>query len=143
MINSENILKAITKKLSDNFDCDIFVNDSEGSFDKECFYVTLRPLPVQAISSNTNEKQLMISVAYFNNNKMQICNVADKLSKIFTRTIKVNEEFVNITNVEPNLLKDEIGDMLDFLITVYYFECIVEKDNSLSNVENIEIKFEK
>lgn len=145
MINSENILKSFTKKLSDNFNCDIFIDDSEGSFDKECFYVTLKPLPIKMVSRNTNEKTMIISITYFNNDRFKIYNVSDKLSQLFTRTIKVNNDYINISNVEPNILKDEIGNMLDFLVTCYYFECVDFKSDSenYEDIEHVNMKFEK
>lgn len=144
MINSENILNSFTKKLSANFDSDIFVDNSEGSFDKECFYVTLIPLPIKSISNNTNEKTLIISIKYFNNDRLKIYNISDKLSQIFTRTIKVNDDYINISNVEPNILKDEIGNMLDFLVTCYYHEHINSESNSgnYEDMEQVNIKFE-
>lgn len=145
MINSESILKSFTKKLSENFNCDVFIDDSEGSFDKECFYVTLKQLPIKIISKNTNEKTVIISITYFNDDRFKRYNVSDKLSQIFTRTIKVNNDYINISNVEPNILKDEIGNMLDFLVTCYYYECINSKSDSenYEDMDQFNIKFEK
>ena len=44
--------------------------------------------------------------------------MADKLEGLFARNIKVRDRFLNISNVEPNFLADEVGDMLDFLIYI-------------------------
>ena len=122
MITYKNILYSVTKILSDNFNCDVIVQNQEGTFENECFYVTLVPITSKASTLRTNEKQLMISVKYFGDDKLNNYDMADKLEGLFARNIKVRDRFLNISNVEPNFLTDEVGDMLDFLIYINYFE---------------------
>ena len=133
MITYKDILYSTTKILSDNFNCDVIVKNEEGTFDNECFYVTLVPITSKASTLKTNEKQLMISVKYFSNDKLNNYDIADKLEGLFARNIKVNNEFLNISNVEPNFLTDEVGDMLDFLIYITYY------DESLTTQEDYEL----
>ena len=140
MITYKNILFSITKILSDNFNCDVIVQNQEGTFENECFYVTLVPITSKASTLKTNEKQLMISVKYFGNDKLNNYDIADKLEGLFARNIKVNNEFLNISNVEPNFLTDEIGDMLDFLIYITYFNEIVITQEDYEFIEKISIK---
>lgn len=125
MITYKDVLFSTTKILSDNFNCDVIVENQEGTFENECFYVTLVPVTVKASTCKTNEKQLMISVKYFGGSKLDNYDIADKLECLFARNIKVNNEFLNISNVEPNFLTDEVGDMLDFLIYITYFDEIL------------------
>ena len=122
MITYKNILYSVTKILSDNFNCDVIVQNQEGTFENECFYVTLIPVTSKASTLKTNEKQLMISIKYFSDDKLNNYDIADKLEGLFARNIKVNDRVLNISNVEPNFLADEVGDMLDFLIYINYFE---------------------
>ena len=122
MITYKNILYSVTKILSDNFNCDVIVQNQEGTFENECFYVTLVPITSKASTLKTNEKRLMISVKYFSDDKLNNYDMADKLEGLFARNIKVRDRFLNISNVEPNFLADEVGDMLDFLIYINYFE---------------------
>lgn len=130
MITYKDILYSTTKILSDNFNCDVIVKNEEGTFENECFYVTLVPITSKASTLKTNEKQLMISVKYFSNDKLNNYDIADKLEGLFARNIKVNNEFLNISNVEPNFLQDEVGDMLDFLIyTTYYDEILITQED--------------
>ena len=114
MITYKDILYSTTKILSDNFNCDVIVKNEEGTFENECFYVTLVPITSKASTLKTNEKQLMISVKYFGGSKLDNYDIADKLEGLFARNIKVNDRVLNISNVEPNFLTDEVGDMLDF-----------------------------
>jgi len=130
MITYKDILYSTTKILSDNFNCDVIVKNQEGTFENECFYVTLVPVTVKASTCKTNEKQLMISIKYFGGSKLDNYDIADKLEGLFARNIKVNNEFLNISNVEPNFLTDEVGDMLDFLIyTTYYDEILITQED--------------
>ena len=122
MLTYKDILYSVTKKISDNFDCDVIVKNQEGTFENECFYVTVNPITSKASTCLTNEKQLMVSIKYFSNDKLNNYDVAGKLENLFARNIKVKDKFLNISNVEPNFLVDEIGDMLDFLVYITYFE---------------------
>ena len=125
MLTYKDILYSVTKKISDNFDCDVIVKNQEGTFENECFYVTVNPITSKASTYLTNEKQLMVSIKYFSNDKLNNYDVAGKLENLFARNIKVKDKFLNISNVEPNFLVDEIGDMLDFLVYITYFEKII------------------
>jgi hypothetical protein len=140
MITYKDILYSTTKILSDNFNCDVIVKNEEGTFENECFYVTLVPVTSKASTCKTNEKQLMISIKYFGGSKLDNYDVADKLEGLFARNIKVNNEFLNISNVEPNFLTDEVGDMLDFLIYITYFDEIVITQEDYELIQKINVR---
>ena len=139
MITYKDILYSITKILSDNFNCDVIVKNEEGTFENECFYVTLVPITSKASTLKTNEKQLMISVKYFGGSKLDNYDVADKLEGLFARSLKVNNRVLNISNVEPNFLVDEVGDMLDFLIYITYFDFIKLNNETCDNMQDINL----
>ena len=139
MITYKDILFSTTKKISDNFDCDVIVENQEGTFGNECFYVTLVPVTSKASTCKTNEKQLMLSVKHFGGSKLDNYDIANRLECLFARNLKVKDEVLNISNVEPNFLVDEVGDMLDFLIYITYFDeaYIKQEDYELVNDLNI------
>nr|DAM93346.1 MAG TPA: tail completion protein [Caudoviricetes sp.] len=139
MITYKDILYSTTKILSDNFDCDVIVKNQEGTFENECFYVTLVPVTVKASTLKTNEKQLMISVKYFSNDKLNNYDIADKLEGLFARNIKVRDRFLNVSSVEPNFLVDEVGDMLDFLIYITYFDFIKLNNETCDNMQDVNL----
>ena len=140
MITYKDILYSTTKILSDNFNCDVIVQNQEGTFENECFYVTLVPITSKASTLKTNEKQLMISVKYFGGSKLDNYDVADKLEGLFARSLKVNNRVLNISNVEPNFLQDEVGDMLDFLIYITYFNEIVITQEDYELIQKINVR---
>ena len=140
MITYKDILYSTTKILSDNFNCDVIVENQEGTFENECFYVTLVPITSKASTLRTNEKQLIISVKYFGGSKLDNYDIADKLEGLFARNIKVNNEFLNISNVEPNFLTDEVGDMLDFLIYITYFDEILTTQEDYELIQELNVR---
>ena len=140
MLTYKDILFSTTKILSDNFNCDVIVQNQEGTFENECFYVTLVPVTSKASTLRTNEKQLMISVKYFGGSKLDNYDMADKLEGLFARSLKVNDRVLNISNVEPNFLTDEVGDMLDFLIYITYFDEIYIEKEIYDNMNNIDME---
>ena len=139
MITYKDILFSTTKILSDNFNCDIIVENKEGTFENECFYVTLVPVTVKASTLKTKQKQLMLSVKYFGGSKLDNYDIADKLECLFARSLKVNDRYLNISSVEPNFLVDEVGDMLDFLIYITYFDFIKLNNETCDNMQDINL----
>ena len=139
MITYKDILFSTTKALSDNFDCDVIVENQEGTFENECFYVTLAPVTIEASTLKTNKKQLMLSVKYFGGSKLDNYDIADKLECLFARSLKVKDRVLNISSIEPNFLTDEVGDMLDFLIYITYFDdiCIKKEEHELMQELNL------
>lgn len=139
MLTYKDILYATTKILSDNFNCDVIVENQEGTFENECFYVTLVPVTSKASTSKTNEKQSMISIKYFGGSKLDNYDIADKLEGLFARSLKVNDRALNISNVEPNFLVDEVGEMLDFLIYITYFGFIKIDNETCENMQDVNL----
>ena len=139
MLTYKDILFSTTKILSDNFDCDVIVENQEGTFENECFYVTLIPVTSKASTLKTNQKQLMLSVKYFGGSKLDNYDIADKLEGLFARNLKVNDRYLNISSVEPNFLVDEVGDMLDFLIYITYFDFINLNNETCDNMQDIDL----
>ena len=139
MLTYKDILYSTTKKLSDNFDCDVIVKNEEGTFENECFYVTLVPVTSKASTLKTNQKQLILSVKFFGGSKLDNYDIANRLKCLFARNLKVKDKFLNISNVEPNFLVDEVGDMLDFLVYITYFDevCITKEDYELIQEINV------
>ena len=144
MITYKDILFSTTKKISDKFNCDVIVENKEGTFSNECFYVTLVPVTNKASTYKTNEKQLILSVKYFGGSKLDNYDIANRLECLFSRNLKVNDRFLNISNVEPNFLVDEVGDMLDFLIYITYFDevCITQEDYEFMRTLHVRLIYE-
>ena len=83
--------------------------------------------------------KLIISIKYFSDDKLNNYDMADKLECLFVRNLKVNDRYLNISNVEPNFLVDEVGDMLDFLIYITYFDFIKFNTETCDNMQDIDL----
>ena len=59
MLTYKDILYATTKILSDNFECDVIVENKEGIFENECFYVNVVPINSTSSTKTNNKKQIM------------------------------------------------------------------------------------
>ena len=139
MLTYKNILYATTKIISENFDCDVIVENQEGIFKDECFYVSITPTSSTASTRTTNQKQLIISVKYFSEDSINHYDVANKLEVLFGRNIMVKDRVLNISSVEPIFLTDEVGDMLDFLIYITYFDFIKFNAETCDNMQDIDL----
>ena len=80
-----------------------------------------------------------IKVKYFSDDKLNNYDMADKLESLFARSLKVNDRVLNISNVEPNFLTDEVGDMLDFLIYITYFDFIKLNNETCDNMQDVNL----
>ena len=65
--------------------------------------------------------------------------MADRLEGLFARNLKVKDRVLNVSNVEPNFLIDEIGDMLDFLIYITYFDFIKINNETCDNMRDVNL----
>lgn len=129
MLTYKEILFATTKLLKKNFKCDIVVDSLQQNFEEECFYVTLEPVSTIGISRTFDKKTLIISIKYFNDkDKIFLYDKANELEKIFFRKLKVDDRFLEISNVEANFINDEVGTMLDFLVTLEFTDVGSVKD---------------
>ena len=140
MLTYKDILYATTKILSDNFECDVIVENKEGIFENECFYVNVIPTNSTSSTRIHNQKQIMLSIKYFGGSKLDNYDIADKLEGLFARSLKVNDRFLNISSVEPSFLTDEVGDMLDFLIYITYFDDIYIEKKIYDNMKSIDME---
>ena len=139
MLTYKDILYTTTKIISENFSCDVIVENKEGIYEGECFFISIIPTSSTASTRTTNQKQLMISIKYFSEDSINHYDVANKLEVLFGRNIMVKDRFLNVSSVEPNFLTDEVGDMLDFLIYITYFDdiCIKKEEHELMQELNL------
>lgn len=145
MLTYKDILYSVTKLLNAKYKgIGIFDKNQAGMLDdenSECFYVKFIPLESNVNSNTSNSKGVIVSVKYFSNDDLKRYDIASELSNMFARTLKVKDRTLNISNTEANFFEDEVGEVLDFLITIKYIERVevVEKDRELIGSVTIRI----
>jgi hypothetical protein len=86
----------------------------------------------------------MLSIKYFGGSKLDNYDIANRLECLFARNLKVKDKFLNISNIEPNFLVDEVGDMLDFLVYITYFDevCVTQEDYEFMKTLHVRLIYE-
>ena len=120
MIPLKNILFAVTKSVSENFEQDVYIEDNNTQgFNKSCFFVQILPISSSALTKASNLRTISISIKYLQQTGESITNVldvSDRLERIFARTLFVDNTYITVNEVESNIYSDEVGRILDFMI---------------------------
>lgn len=151
MIATKDILYSITKTIDNNFTEDVIIDSSNQQVDEEgnitynsCFYVQLIPSIIKASTRTTNAKTMLVSIKYYpfeKCNNIALYDISDKLQQIYSRIIKVKDRVFTISSIEPNILNDEIGNMLDFLITFTYHDDVYIESEACDVMRNIQVRY--
>ena len=125
-----DIIYAVTRTLRKNTDIDVYVEDSEGMYDKECYYVTLASIACNHSTQFTDRRDLIVSIKYFGGDKMSNLEQVTTLNALFNRKLPVKKRSLTITKFEPITIVDEVGQFLDFLIYIQF-------DDNLPTLEDM------
>lgn len=140
MLTYKDILDSFTLKLSTAFsDVEIYTDNTTNGIDDNCFYVSLIPTTSNAFTKKTDKKNLLVSIKYFPkvSNNIELYNAIDLLNKEFSRNIQVKDRFLHFSSIEPNVISDDVGSFLDFLINISYVDDIYIDEEILPNVNEV------
>lgn len=141
MLTYKDIITSFTLKLSEVFsDVEIFVDDTVNGVDSSCFYVQLVPGQSIANTKETDKKNLLISIKYYQEaekTKLDLLDMIDRLNNQFNRGILVKDRYLTFNNIEPNILKDEVGYYLDYLVSISYVDDIYATKEDYENMQNV------
>jgi len=145
MLSYEDILYTFTKELRKHFKEKIDVEDDNVQDRKEsCFFVQILPEKPTIATLKTDRKEALIEIRYLqqaDSKKMSLYPVLSKLNCIFARGIWVKERHLNFADIESQILKDDIGSYISFLVTVNYHERITDKTDNYELMQDININF--
>ncbi|WP_195238669.1 phage tail terminator family protein [Romboutsia sp. 1001285H_161024_C4] len=149
MLTYTEIIEEFTRTLRREFGYDIFTSSINQGFDSKCFYVSLIDPKIERISRTLVSHNLTISIKYFNNGeKMNLYDVGNRLQDLFNQTIKIKDRVITLSNNELTFLRDEVGELLDFLLPISYTDKLkktkeqVEYEDSLEFMKEIKINSE-
>lgn len=143
MLKYKEILETIIEILKKNFTESVFIDDesvqgSEGS----CFFVSILSVVCTPIMSNTNNKDIVISIKYLpkpQSNSIRMYEISDELNKLFNRNIKVKDRKLSIAKLEQSIKKEESIYVLNFSITLNYLDGVYEEEVVYENMEEINL----
>lgn len=142
-----DILDVFTKELRKNFKEKIYTSEDNVQDEKgSCFFVQILPEKPTVATLSTDIKSVLIEIKYLqqaDEKKENLYLVLDKLGKIFTRGILVKDRYLKFYDIEPIILKDDIGSFISVLITIRYHERIndIKQDHEL--MQDISINFKE
>ncbi|HCP7138519.1 TPA: hypothetical protein OE941_001210 [Clostridioides difficile] len=144
MLNYKDILYSFTKEISKNFNEDIFVEGYNIQDNKKsCFFVQILPEEIQTVTKKTDIKSFLVDIKYLPNwkKKIDLFDILNKLENIFTRNIKVKDRYLTFSKKNGSIEKDEIGNYVQFLISINYHEQIYFEEEKHELMKELNMRF--
>ena len=140
MLTYKDILTTITKTLRRKFGIDVFTSTINQGFNKECFYVSLIGSPSERVARNLTKTNLTISIKYFGDGDViKLYEMIDSLNQLFTKQIKIKDRTITLSKNEPNIVTDEVGGFLDFLIPISFIDTLYKTEKEVEQEETTEL----
>lgn len=140
MLTYKDILTTITKTLKRKFGIDVFTSTINQGFNKECFYVSLISSPSERVGRNLTKTNLTISIKYFGDSDViKLYEMIDSLNQLFTKQIKIKDRTITLSKNEPNIVTDEVGGFLDFLIPISFIDTLYKTEKEVEQEETTEL----
>ncbi|WP_254171801.1 phage tail terminator family protein [Clostridioides difficile] len=144
LLSYKDILYSFTKEISKNFNEDIFVEGYNIQDNKKsCFFVQILPEEIQTATKKTDIKSFLVDIKYLPNwkKKIDLFDILNKLENIFTRNIKVKDRYLTFSKKNGSIEKDEIGNYVQFLISINYHEQIYFEEEKHELMEELNMRF--
>lgn len=145
MLSYKDILYSFTKEISKNFNEDIFVEGYNIQDNKKsCFFVQILPEIVQTVTKKTDIKSFLVDIKYlpdWKKKKTDLFDILNKLENIFTRNIKVKDRYLTFSKKNGSIEKDEIGNYVQFLISINYHEQIYFEEEKHELMKELNMRF--
>ncbi len=140
MLTYKDILTSITKTLRYKFGIDVFASTINQGFNKECFYVSLIGSPSEKVARNLTQTNLTISIKYFgDDDTIKLYEMIDRLNRLFSKEIKIKDRIITLSKNEPNIVTDEVGEFLDFLIPISFIDALYKTEEEIKQEEATEL----
>lgn len=123
MVTLIDLNKAINHILKTNFPGHkLYAGEVTEGFERPCFFTQVVPLRSEYETKNYKSDRLMVVINYFNENDTELENIKmhDKLSNIFTMTLKVKGRCFLLQNIRSSIVDSVLQFRfdLDFLSKV-------------------------
>lgn len=145
MLSYKDILYSFTKEISKNFNEEIFVEGYNIQDNKKsCFFVQILPEEMQTATKKTDIKSFLVDIKYlpdWKKKKTHLFDILNKLENIFTRNIKVKDRYLTFSKKSGSIEKDEIGNYVQFLISINYHEQIYFEEEKHELMEELNMRF--
>lgn len=145
MLNYNEILDSFTKTIDNNFKETIVTGEYNIKDNKESyFFVQILPEETQIATKRTDIKSFLVDIKYlpdWKKKKTDLFDILNKLENIFTRNIKVKDRYLTFSKKSGSIEKDEIGNYVQFLISINYHEQIYFEEEKHELMEELNMRF--
>lgn len=149
LITTQDIINAVAKDIKDKIKAKIFIDEDEQQKyidTNDCIFINATFISSEVATLNTNVDDVIIDISYFpqyKTNKIALYEVEKTLRGIFTRSIKIGENYIHIFSTSADYIKDSVGWRLNFSIRTKFhnlmFSSTTENNTKKSGMDNIEI----
>lgn len=119
-----DIVTAITKKLTGEFDCPIYSDEVRENFKKPCFFIAFS-IVVTPQTVNFCEKEVTVTLTYFPKDDMRdeihYLDVFDRIHMLFPIGLKAGERFIHINDISEDRVGED-QDILQITLVFNYLE---------------------
>ncbi|MDI7818514.1 hypothetical protein QMM58_19340 [Clostridioides difficile] len=146
MLSYNEILDSFTKTIDNNFKETIVVGEYNIQDNKKsCFFVQILPEESNSATKRTDIKGFLVDIKYlpkWGKKKTDLLDILNKLENIFTRNIKVKDRYLTFSKKSGSIEKDEIGNYVQFLISINYHEQIYFEEEKHELMEELNMRFD-
>ncbi|MDW0077406.1 hypothetical protein RHK22_01755 [Clostridioides difficile] len=145
LLSYNEILDSFTKTIDNNFEETIVAGEYNIKDNKESyFFVQIIPEETQIATKRTDIKSFLVDIKYlpsWKKKKPHLFDILNKLENIFTRNIKVKDRYLTFSKKNGSIEKDEIGNYVQFLISINYHEQIYFEEEKHELMEELNMRF--
>ncbi|WP_227854879.1 DUF6838 family protein [Clostridioides sp. ZZV14-6009] len=145
LLSYNEILDSFTKTIDNNFEETIVAGEYNIKDNKEpYFFVQIIPEETQIATKRTDIKSFLVDIKYLPNlkkKKTHLFDILNKLENIFTRNIKIKDRYLTFSKKNGSIEKDEIGNYVQFLISINYYEQIYFEEEKHELMEELNMRF--
>ena len=107
-----------------------------------CFFVQIIPVYTRRYRPESNRDRTLLSIKYFTDSEstLECLEVKEKLDTVLSKTLNVSGNVLSIQSVEIDVKKETVGNSLDYMITLDYFNAIEEEEIYLP-MDDVQIDF--
>ncbi len=146
MVEYTDILKAVNKKIKAHFpDITILAEgDVKEKILRPSFMTRLDSISSSKFNMNIRDKSATVIIRYFPKNryknKIELYNVIDELDKLFyyDNFLETSKDY--LISIDGDITVDIPDNILNYSFEVEFCQEITKKNNSVKNMEKLEIK---
>lgn len=149
IITTLDIVKAVARQIKGKLDAKVCIDKEQlqkYSGADNCIYIEATTLISEVATLFANKDSIIIDVSYYpvgRVDKESLYNVERIIRGLFIRSIKIDNDYMHIDRITPDIVKDEVGWRLNISIMTSIFNNLIDttiiNDEKIPGTKHIEI----